>query len=180
MEKESQFLSINLIIGIIIIILSILVILFSSAALLSIMILLSFALFSAGVARLYNTFADEKLNKIAKVIKFLVGLSIIGISLTILILTLINPTISILLLIYLFGYGLIILGCARIGVGLLVERYSKPYRFFLIFVGIITFIFAFIVIFFPTFGYFVIIILLSLSLLFNGLLRIFTVFLDKK
>jgi uncharacterized membrane protein HdeD (DUF308 family) len=180
MEKDNQFFGINIIIGIIVIILSILVIFFSGAALLSLMILLSIAIFFAGTARVYNTFADEKLTKIAKIIKFIVGLSMIGISLTVLITTIINPTVSILLLIYLFGYGLIILGCARIAVGLLVERYSKPYRFFLIFVGIATFIFAFIVIFFPTFGYFVLIMLISLSLLFNGLLRIFSILLDKK
>jgi len=180
MEKENQFFGINIIIGIIIIILSILAILFSGAALLSIMLLLSIALFFAGIIRVYNTFADEKLNNIAKVIKFVVGLSMIGISLTILITTIISPAVSILFLIYLFGYGFIILGCARIAVGLLVERYSKPYRFFLILVGIATFIFAFMVIFFPAFGYFVLTILLSLSLLFNGLLRIFSIFLDKK
>jgi len=180
MEKENQFFGINIVIGLIIIILSILVILFSNAALLSIMILLSISFLLAGIVRVYNTFADEKLNKIAKVIKFLVGLSVIVISLTILILTVINPTISILLLIYLFGYSLIVLGCARIAVGLLVERYSKAYRFFLILVGIATFIFAFIVIFFPTFGYFVFTILLSLSLFFNGLLRVFSVLLEKR
>lgn len=180
MEKEDLLIRFNIIIGLIIIFLSILVIIFSSAALLSLMILLSIALLFAGIGRLYNSFANEQLNKIAKIIKFLVGLLAIVISLTILILSIINPSVSILLLINLFGYSFIIIGCARIAIGFLVEKYTKQYRFFLVLVGIVTFVFAFIMILFPTFGYFVLVILLSLSLLFNGLARVMYSVLNKK
>ncbi|MBY9021272.1 MAG: hypothetical protein KGD67_09450 [Candidatus Lokiarchaeota archaeon] len=76
------------------------------------------------------------------------------------------------LLINLLGYMFIIIGVSRIAVGLLVENYSKVYRVFLVLVGIFSFLFAFIVLLYPTFGYFVLVILLSLSLLINGLVRV--------
>ncbi len=179
MEKENLLKGVNLIVGLIVILLSILVIIFSSAALLSIIILLSIALLFAGIGRLYSAFADEKLNKIAKGLKIIVGILEIIISLTVIIITIIEPTISILLLINLFGLIFIVIGASGIAIGLLVEKFTKQYRFLLILIGIISFVFAFIVLFYPTFGYFVLVILLSLSLLFNGFARVLYALFEK-
>jgi len=180
LEKENILTGVNLVIGLMIIILSLIVIVFSNAALLSIMILMSIALFFAGTGRLYNVFANQKLNKSAKILKFIVGLLAIILSLVIIIITIVEPTTSILLLINLFGYMFIIIGVSRIAIGLLVENFTKEYRFFLVLVGIISFIFAFIVIFYPTIGYFVLVILLSMSLLINGLARVLSALFERK
>jgi len=180
MEKDSILTRVNLVVGLIIIILAIIVIIFSNAALLSIMILLSIALLFAGIGRLYNAFTNEKLKKIAKILKFVTGLLAIILSLTIIIISIVEPATSILLLINLLGYMFIIIGVSRIAVGLLVERYTKEYRFFLVLIGILSFVFAFIVIFYPTFGYFVLVILLSSTLLINGLVRVLYALFERK
>jgi len=180
MEKENILTGVNFVFGVLIIILSILVIIFLNAALLSIMILLSIALLFAGIGRLYNGFVNEKLSKFTKALKFITGALAIIISLIVIIVSVIEPTVSILLLIDLFGYMLIIIGVSRIAIGLLIEKYTKEYRVFLVLVGIISFVFAFIVIIFPTFGYFVLVILLSFSLLVNGLARVSHALFERK
>ena len=180
MEKENILTNINLVVGLIIIVLSVLVIIFSNAALLSIMGLFSIAILFIGIGRLYNAFSNEKLSKLVKALKFITGVLAIILSIIILIVTLIEPVSSILLLINLLGYMFIIIGVSRIAVGILVEDYSNVYRVFLALVGIFSFFFAFIVLLYPTFGYFVLVILLSLSLLINGLARVLFAVFERK
>jgi len=172
MEKDNILIGINTIVGLIIIILSILTIIFSYTAVLTLIILLSIALLFAGIGRISNAFLNEKLNKIGKVIKYSTAILAIIVSIFILVITIVNPTFSITVLINLVGYTLLVIGIARIFIGIMMEKYSKKYRFILIIVGIISFIFAFFILIFPTFGYFVIVILLSLSLMLNGFARI--------
>ncbi len=172
MEKDNLLIRVNIIVGLIIIILAILTIIFANILLLTLMLLLSIALLFVGIGRISNAFLNEKLNKIGKALKYFTGILAIAVSISIMIITMINPTFSILILINLVGYTLLAIGIARIFVGIMMEKYSKKYRFILIIVGIASLIFAFLVVIFPTFGYFVIVILLSLSLLFNGFARI--------
>ncbi|MGB5910155.1 MAG: DUF308 domain-containing protein, partial [Promethearchaeia archaeon] len=140
--------------------------------LLSLIILLSIALLFVGIGRISNAFLNEKLNKIGKVIKYITGILTIIVGIFIMVIVIVDPTFAILILINLVGYTLLVIGITRIFIGIMMEKYSKKYRFILIVVGITTFIFAFLVLIFPTFGYFVIVILLSLSLLLNGFARI--------
>lgn len=172
MEKLNLFDFINIFIGLIIIVFSLIVIIYANMALITLMILLSIALLVAGVGRVYNTFSDQNLNKIGKILKFMTGLLAIIMSITIILIIVINPMFSIVFLINLLGYTLIIIGIVRIFIGIMIEKYPKKYRFVLILVGIICFVFAFLVLVFPTFGYFLVVIFLSISLLVNGIARI--------
>ncbi|MBY9004777.1 MAG: DUF308 domain-containing protein [Candidatus Lokiarchaeota archaeon] len=172
MEDESTLKSINIIIGSTIFILSILVLILANVLLLSLMVLLSIAVLVSGIGRLYNAFYNKQLNKIGKILKFITGLLASIVGLIILILTIIDPSASIVLAISLIGYTFIVIGVARIFIGVMMENYKMEFRIFLIFIGVITMIFAFIVVLFPTLGYFVLILYISLTLMFNGLTRI--------
>ncbi|MCJ7649712.1 MAG: DUF308 domain-containing protein, partial [Candidatus Lokiarchaeota archaeon] len=112
------------------------------------------------------------LNKFGKIVKLVTGILAILVGVLVLILTITVPSVSIILLISLIGYLFIIIGIARIFMGILMESYKKEYRIFLIIIGIITMIFAFIVVLFPALGYFVLITYISLTLMINGLTRI--------
>ena len=179
MEKLSLFDYINIFIGLITIAFSLIVIIYANIALITLIILLSITLLVAGAGRVYNSFLDKNLNKIGKILKFGTGLLAIIMSITIILILVINPMFSIVLLINLLGYTLIVIGIVRIFIGIMVEKYPKKYRFILILVGIICFVFAFLVLVFPTLGYFLIVIFLSISLLVNGLARMSYVLLGK-
>jgi len=172
MEQENILIRVNIIVGLIIIILSILIIILSNIVLLSLMILLSITLLFAGIGRISNAFLNERLNKTGKAIKYLTGILAITVSISIMIITIIDPTFSVLILINLVGCTLIAIGITRIFIGIMMQKYSKKYRFILFIVGITSLIFALLVLIFPTFGYFVVVMLLSLSLLLNGFARI--------
>ena len=180
MEDESTFKSINIIIGFIIFILSILVLILANVLLLSLMVLLSIAVLVSGIGRLYNAFYNKQLNKIGKILKFITGLLASIIGLIILILTIVDPSASIALAISLIGYTFIVIGVVRIFIGIMMENYQKEFRIFLVIIGILTMIFAFIIVLFPALGYFVMIVYISLTLMFNGLTRMIVVLFGKK
>lgn len=172
MEEKSRFNSINSIIGIIIISLSIIVLIFANVVVLSLMIVLSIAVIFSGIGRIYNAFYNTLLNNFGKILKLVTGVIAVLVGVLVLILTLTVPSVSIILLISLIGYTFIIIGMARIFMGILMDSYKKEYRIFLVMIGLITMIFAFIVVLFPALGYFVLITYLSLTLMINGLTRI--------
>ena len=172
MEEKSIFNSVNSVIGIIIISLSIIVLIFANVVILSLMILLSIAVIFSGIGRIYNAFYNTQLNKFGKILKLITGIIALLMGGLVLILTITVPSVSIILLISLIGYTFIIIGIARIFMGILMESYKKEYRIFLVMIGIITMIFAFTVVLFPALGYFVLITYISLTLMINGLTRI--------
>ncbi len=180
MEGKSRFNSINSIIGIVIISLSIIVLVFSNVVVLSLIILLSIAVIFSGIGRIYNAFYNTLLNKFGKILKLVTGVIAVLIGFIVLILTLTVPGVSIILLISLIGYTFIIIGIARIFMGILMESYKKEYRIFLVMIGLITMVFAFMIILFPALGYFVLITYLSLTLMINGLTRIIFSLFGKK
>ena len=172
MENENLIKNINIVVGSIIILLSIIVLFYGTAALISLILLLAIAFLFMGIGRLFNAYSNTLLNKLSKYIKYSTGFISIIVSIAVLVITIVNPSLSILILINLFGYVLIIIGVARIAVGYLMELYPIVYRVFLVIVGILTFVFAFIVLLFPILGYFILVTLVSLSLLVNGLARV--------
>ena len=172
MENESLFKNINLVVGLVITALSLIVLIFSTATLISLIILLSISFLFVGFGRIYNGFINETLNRTSKFAKYITGALSVIISIVMMILALTDPSLAILIFTNLFGYTLLFIGISRIGVGYLMESYPKQYRAALIIIGIITFIFSFLILVFPVFGYFILVMLISLSLLINGLIRI--------
>ena len=144
------------------------------------MVLLSVIFFIFGIGRLIDAFSDDKLNKFAVIAKFLTGLlaSIMGI--IILSIIIIYSTFSIIFLINLFALVLLIIGIVRIVIGILVDKYSMEYRILLIIVGILSFIVSLVVLFLPPFNYYISVLMISLTLLINGLARVFYGLYEKK
>lgn len=161
----------NMISGLVIILFSIIILVFSTVALLGIMILLSITFIVFGTGRLSDSFSDEKLNRFGVIARFITGLLAILIGIINLIIALVNPSYSILLLINIFAMVLFIIGITRIFIGVFTQEYSKDYRIFLILIGLMSLILSLIVMIVPYVGYYILVLLLSLALLLNGLIR---------
>ena len=92
----------------------------------------------------------------------------------------IYSTFSIIFLINLFALVLLIIGIVRIVIGILVDKYSMEYRILLIIIGILSFIVSVVVLFLPPFNYYISVLMISLTLLINGLARVLYVLYEKK
>lgn len=180
MEEDRSIDRINMMIGFIVFALSIIVLIMANVVILSLMVLLAIGILASGIGRVYNAFYNKKLNKISKILKIITGIIAIVVGIIVLIFMITDPSASIVFLFSLIGYAFITIGVARIFVGIMMENYKKEYRIFLITVGIITMVFAFIVVLFPTIAYFVLITYISLTLMFNGLTRIIYEFFGKQ
>lgn len=172
MKNENLVRNVNVLVGLVIIVLSIITLFYGIITLITLILFFSIAFLFAGFGRVYNAISNDVLSKASRFMKYLSGLLSIILSIVNIIITIVNPSLSILLFSNLFGYLLIFIGVARISVGYLMESYSKIYRAVLILVGVITFIFSFIILIFPIVGYFILVMLISASLLLNGITRV--------
>ena len=162
----------NIAVGIFIIILGILAIIFSDIALLAVLFLLALNLLITGISRLLDIFYEKKLDKYGFTIQLITAILALIIALIIIITIFVNPDFSINFLIILFGIILLIIGIASIVVGSLTEIYPNTYRGYLLVIGIFSFILGLFVMIFPEFGYYLLVFLLSIILLFIGLARV--------
>jgi uncharacterized membrane protein HdeD (DUF308 family) len=180
MENENIFKNVNVIVGLVIIALSLIILFFGTITLIILIILISIGFLFAGFGTLYNALINTSLTKTSKYLKFIAGIITTAISISVLVIALVDPDFLLLVFINIFGLGLIVIGIARIMVGYFMETYPKTYRAALILVGTITCIFAFLILTFPTFGYFIILMMISLSLLLNGMIRVILGFVLKE
>ena len=181
MDNVNLLKPINIIVGMIIIALSLIVLIFGNATLITLILLLASGLLFVGFGRIFNGITNEALSKTSKIAKYFTGLLSIIISLIIFIQNPEKPSFVVIFFPTLFGYALIFIAFARIAVGYLVETYPKPYRAALILIGIMTLMIAFLIfVFFPMIGYFIFLMLISLSLLMDGLARVSLGFVLKK
>ena len=168
----------NFFLGTTIIFISIILFFFNIFFVLGLMLLLSFNFILAGVARIINSFLDKKLDKISLIAKILTGSIAILIGLVALLLTLFFPTISIDILLILFKFVLFLFGANSILIGYYSEVYTNLFKKLLILIGVITLSFSIIMIFIPILGYYLLVYLISLTLLINGILRVTQAFVD--
>ncbi|MFX0039232.1 MAG: DUF308 domain-containing protein [Promethearchaeota archaeon] len=161
-----------MLIGFLVIGLSIFVIIFYQISVIILIIILAVAILLSGIGRLLNALFNKKLNKYGIVTKFITGLIAITVSMFVLITSIFNQTLSQILFINLYGLTLFLIGIARIIIGSTTEKYKKANRIFLIFIGSITLCFSLIIMIFPNAENFVALLLISLTLIFNGLARI--------
>jgi uncharacterized membrane protein HdeD (DUF308 family) len=172
MEKQKLLSIMNMIIGSVIITLSIIIITFFTAVLASLMILTSIIFIFIGMARLINGFIDEKLTKLWKIFKCITGILGILVGLLVIIITIIDPSYSISILINLFAIVLIIIGVSRIFLAINIQKYPKKYRITMLLGGVLILILGILIFAIPTIGYFILIAILSLGLLINGIIRV--------
>lgn len=119
-----------------------------------------------------NAIFNKKLNKYGIITKFITGFIAIPISIVVLIVSIFNPSFSQIVFINIYGLILFLIGIARIIIGIITDKYKKENRILLVIVGVITLIFSLIVMVFPNLENFLILLLFSLTSIFNGLTRI--------
>ena len=158
----------NLISGLLQILLAIIILICSLAAILTLLLIFSIAIMVAGLSRIINSISDEKLGNAAVIWKFLTGILAIIVGLIVFFNTFTQPIFTIHILIFIFALALLGIGISRIIVGLLTSDFHTWYRVFLIIVGFLTIGLSVIVLISPSLGFLILILLLSISLLFNG------------
>jgi hypothetical protein len=92
----------------------------------------------SGIARINASFNNQRLSNTGKATKFVSGFVLLMLSFFVFITTLENPTFSTEILIFFLTTGLVIIGIARVGIGVVTQDYIKWFRILLIIVGIIT------------------------------------------
>jgi len=157
--------------GVIIMILSAIIWFYTGTALIFLIYLINTILLISGIARFNNSITNKELSNIGKTIKFLSGIILIFLAITIFLFTLDNPSFSTETLIFLLIVGLLVIGVARFGSGAVNKKFIMWYRIFLIVIGLITIILNIIPILNQTIDQTIVIYLISISLFINGFTR---------
>ena len=137
-SKKKGIIASNIINGVIIMILSTIIFFYTGTALIFLIYVFTIIVLISGISRVNISITNEKLSNIGKASKFISGFALIIISFVIFITTLGDPTFSTDILILLLTIGLIIIGIARVGTGVVNEKFIKWFRILLITVGILT------------------------------------------
>ena len=162
----------NLISGLLQILLAIIVLICSLAAILTLLMILSIAIMVAGLSRIINAISDEKLGNAAAIWKFITGILAIVVGLIVFFNTFTQPILTIQILIFIFALALLGIGISRIIVGLLTSDFYTWYRALIIIVGFLIIGLSVIVLFSQGLGFLILILILSISLLFNGFAKL--------
>jgi len=169
--KQKILTSSNLLLGALIIILAIIVMIFNVAAVITLLFILSIAIIIIGLARLVSAYANEELDTSGKIAKFITALIALIFGIIVIVNTSISPAITVEILIILVNTLLLIIGFARIYIGLVTKEYFKGYRGFLVLIGIVMIILSLLVFLSPTFDNTTSIIIISVTMLLSGIAR---------
>jgi len=169
--KKKILTSSNLIFGALTIILSIIVMTFTVAAVITLLFILSIAIIIIGLARLVSAYANDELDTSGKIAKFLTAIIALIFGVIVMINTATSPVITVEILIILVNTLLLIIGFARIYIGLTTNEYFKGYRGFLVLIGLVMIILSLLVFLIPTFDNITSIIIISVTMLLSGIAR---------
>lgn len=169
--KKKGIASSSIINGVIIMILSTIVFFYTGTALIFLIYVFTIIILISGISRVNMSINNEKLSNIGKATKFISGFVLIIFSFVIFITTLGDPTFSTDILIFLLTIGLIIIGIARVGTGVVNEKFIKWFRILLIIVGIVTIVLSFSSIVVAELDTTITIYLIAISLFVNGFTR---------
>jgi len=170
-STKKEIISSNILNGVIIMILSAIVFFYTSAALIFLIYVFTIILLISGISRVYISINDEDLSNIGKATKFVSGFILIIVSFVVFITTLGDPTFSTELLIFFLTLGLLIIGIARVGTGVVNEKFIKWFRILLVIVGSITIVLNLIIIIATDLDTIIAIYLIATSLFINGFTR---------
>jgi len=170
-SKKKRTTSSNIVNGVIIMILSTIIFFYTSTALIFIIYIFTIIILISGISRVNVSITNEKLSSIGKATKFISGFALIILSLVIFITTLGNPTTSTDILILFLTIGLIIIGIARVGTGVVNEKFIKWFRILLITIGLITIVLSLISIITAESDITITIYLIATTLFMNGFTR---------
>ncbi len=162
----------NLLIGLLLIAFSILAIMYPEATINSLAFLLSVALMIIGIARVLNASSDENLKNIKVIARFLSGAIAVIISFVAMLLIISDPETALDLWYILLAIGILIIGLARIILGIQAKEYDKWFKIYLIVIGLLLIVLSILVIVIPDLGDPVIIVMIALTLILNGITKI--------
>ena len=177
--KQENLRKVNFLMGLLIVIISIIVLIFAFEAVVTILYIVAISLLIIGLARIINGSSNEKLENSVKFWKIFSGVAAVIISIIGIAFLVINPVLSVNVIIFVFGIALMLIGIGRILAGLVNSEFDDWYRYLLLIVGGLTLILAIIVILFPGVGLQIIVIMLTVPLMLNGLLKMILGIIDK-
>jgi len=166
--------------GLLIMILAITIFFYSSAAILLLVLLFSAILMLSGMARIFNAFSNEELTGAGAIVKFISGILLIVVSIFIIIALLSNPTFSVALIIFIYSITLLIVGIARIFIGLAGAKYLKWYRILLFIIGAVIVVLSLIILFAPSLSNSIVFSMFAISMFLSGFARFLLGFTGKE
>jgi len=177
-EKSSNASNIGY--GLLVMILAVTIFFYTSAAIGMLIMFFSVILILSGMARIFNAFSNEELSNIGVVVKFISGIIIIVMSVFIMISLLADPAFSVAIVIFVYSITLLIIGIARLIIGLGGAKYVKWYRILLMIIGVVVIILSAIVLFAPDLSYATVFTMFSISILLSGFARFLLGFAGKE
>jgi uncharacterized membrane protein HdeD (DUF308 family) len=168
----------NIISGLIIIILSILLLIYSTATIISILVILAILMIFIGITQVFNTKSDTNLEGINLTVKYLMGAFELFIGIVLIFSLAIDPIATAVFSIRLLGLVILLIGLAMLYVGSMNHDYSKQYRILLMIIGLMTMVFGIIILIIPAVGFTLVTIFIAVPLLFNGVNRLLKGFLN--
>jgi uncharacterized membrane protein HdeD (DUF308 family) len=168
----------NIISGLIIIILSILLLIYSTATIISILVILAILMIFIGITQVFNTKSDTNLEGINLTVKYLMGAFELFIGIVLIFSLAIDPITTAVFSIRLLGLVILLIGLAMLYVGSMNHDYSKQYRILLMIIGLMTMVFGIIILIIPAVGFTLVTIFIAVPLLFNGVNRLLKGFLN--
>jgi len=157
--------ALRIIFGLIAIVASFYVLASPGLAVYTLVLLLSFAMIIIGVSRLTRGFSHTLFGKTHRVVDVLAG--VLGIILGFAVLTF--PLMGAVTLIFLLAFATMVYGFGSIAIGAIAGRLPKWVRIFLVVFGLLSVAFSFIVFAEPAIGLFTLMVLLSVSLMVQGI-----------
>ncbi len=163
----------NLLVGLILIFIAIITMFYPDITNIIVVVILSMGLLFIGTARVVNAVSKGEFKNVDAEARFLSGVIAIIIGITAIIMIIRNTDLALDIWYYLLATALLIIGFSRIIVGIkMKEEVEKWFKYYTLFIGIATIIFSIIVYIIPEAGGRYIVVLISLSLLLNGVHKI--------
>ena len=175
-EGFSRLKSLNIAVGTIFVVLATVAVIDSALVANAILVIFGVSLLILGIARLTIGIYWEEQTPLGKKLRIFTGSIIIPLAITIIATAYI---ISSTILLILLAAALILNGIVRIIIAIINKDFPNWFRISFIVIGLITIAFSIVTIIYAHYGYFTIIILLSLIFIFSGFARIMFVALTK-
>jgi len=176
-KKASDWIrTFDIMVGLLTVILSVYVLIYPGLAVKTVIVILSIAFISIGIARIFVGFIAEKLSDKLRVVNILVGLILFLMS----ILVIMYNELTVIVLIFFLSISLLLNGVARIVLGGAIVEFPGFLRGLLILVGVMSIGLSFLIFISPGLGAVTLVFYLSIVLLFNGITRIVRGIVGKK
>ena len=170
----------NIVNGILVMVLAVTIFYYSGVAIFLLILLFSAILILSGLARIVNAFSNEELSNAGAIIKFISGILLITITIYVIIAILADPTFSVALVIFIYTFMLLIIGIARIFIGLAGAKYMKWFRIFIVIIGVVIVVLTLIILFIPTLSNSIIFSMFAISMFLSGFARFLLGFTGKE